>query len=53
MREPPKEPVKYVETPMYLPYDYTAGDYRALYLRALKDKKILGSKCSASLSRMC
>src|SRR5262249_19397319 len=25
---------------------YVAGDYRARYLRALKDKKILGSKCS-------
>jgi len=43
---PPKEPVKYVETNMKLPYHYVAGDYRARYLRALKDKVILGSKCS-------
>ena len=44
--EPPKEPVTYVDKNMYLPFDYIAGDYRAIYLRALKDKKILGSKCS-------
>ena len=43
---PPKEPIKYVETNMKLPYHYVAGDYRARYLRALKDKVILGSKCS-------
>ena len=46
MSEPPKEPVKYVETTVHLPYDYVAGDYKARYLAALKDKKILGSKCS-------
>jgi len=46
MSEPPKEPVKYVEATLRLPYHYVAGDYRARYLRALKDKKILGSKCS-------
>lgn len=46
MSEPPKEPVKYVEATVYLPYDYVAGDYKARYLEALKDKKILGSKCS-------
>jgi uncharacterized OB-fold protein len=43
---PPDEPVKYVETTIKLPYHYVAGDYRARYLRALKDKVILGSKCS-------
>ena len=48
MSEPPKEPVKYVEATIHLPYHYYAGDYKALYLRALKDKKILGSKCSAT-----
>ncbi len=46
MNEPPKEPVKYVESTVYLPYHYVAGDNRARYLRALKDKHILGSKCS-------
>ncbi len=46
MSEPPKDPVKYVETNLHLPYRYAAGDYRARYLRALKDKKILGSRCS-------
>jgi uncharacterized OB-fold protein len=44
--EPPKEPVKYVDATVRLPYHYVAGDWRATYLRALKDRKILGSKCS-------
>jgi uncharacterized OB-fold protein len=43
---PPKEPVRYVEAKVYLPYHYVAGDQKARYLRALKDKKILGSRCS-------
>lgn len=46
MNEPPKEPVKYIDSNVYLPYHYVAGDLKAMYLRALKDKKILGSKCS-------
>ncbi|MFI5394466.1 MAG: Zn-ribbon domain-containing OB-fold protein [Candidatus Binatia bacterium] len=46
MNEPPKEGVKYIATTVRLPYDYVAGDYKARYLRALKDKIILGSKCS-------
>ena len=46
MHEPPKEPVKCVDATIHLPYHYVAGDYRARYLRALKDKTILGSKCS-------
>ena len=46
MNEPPKDGVKYVETNVYLPYNYVAGDYKARYLHALKDKKILGSKCA-------
>jgi uncharacterized OB-fold protein len=46
MSEPPKEPVKYVDTTVYLPYHYVAGDYRVRYLQALKDKKILGSRCA-------
>ena len=45
MSEPPKEPVKYVETTIHLPYHYVAGDSRAAYLHALKEKKILGSRC--------
>lgn len=48
MSEPPKEPVKYISAELRLPYDYVAGDYKALYLRALKDKKIIGSKCLKS-----
>jgi hypothetical protein len=44
--EPPKEPVKYVEANLNLPYHYVAGDYRARYLAALKERRILGSKCS-------
>ena len=46
MSEPPKEPVRYVEAKLNLPYHYVAGDHRARYLRALKEKKILGSRCS-------
>ena len=46
MDEPPREPVKYIDTEVRLPYHYVAGDYRARYLRALKDKKILGTKCA-------
>ncbi len=46
MNEPPQEPVKYVESTVHLPYDYIAGDRKARYLHALKDKRILGSKCS-------
>ena len=46
MSEPPKEPVKYVEANLNLPYHYVAGDYRARYLAALKERRILGSKCS-------
>jgi len=46
MSEPPKEPIKYVDADVHLPYHYVAGDHRARYLRALKDKKILGSKCA-------
>lgn len=46
MNEPPKEGIKYVQADLKLPYDYVAGDYKAVYLRALKDRRILGSKCS-------
>jgi len=48
MSKPPEKPVKYISAGMYLPHDAVAGDCRAAYLRALKDKKILGSRCSAS-----
>ncbi len=46
MREPPQEPVRYVETTVRLPYHYVAGDYRAVYLRNLAHKRIIGSQCS-------
>ena len=46
MQEPPKEPIKYVEANLYLPYRYVAGDYRARFLRRLKDKIFTGSKDS-------
>lgn len=46
MSQPPATPVKYVDANVYLPYHYLAGDRRARYLQALKDKRILGSKCS-------
>src|SRR5262249_17581903 len=46
MSEPPKEPVRYVEAKVSLPYHYVAGDVRARYLGALKEKKILGSRCA-------
>jgi hypothetical protein len=44
--EPPKEPVKYVEATLRLPYHYVAGDSRARYLLGLKEKRILGAKCA-------
>ncbi len=43
---PPQEPVKYVDAEIHLPYHYVAGDQKARYMRALKDKRILGSRCS-------
>jgi hypothetical protein len=46
MTRPPEAPVKYIDANVRLPYRYFAGDYRARYLRALKDKKILGVRCS-------
>jgi uncharacterized OB-fold protein len=46
MSGPPAEPVKYVEANVYLPYRYRAGDNKARFLLALKDKRILGGKCS-------
>jgi uncharacterized OB-fold protein len=46
MSEPPKEPVKYVDATVHLPYHYVAGDWRARYLRALREKRILGSRCA-------
>jgi len=46
MNEPPKEGVKYIDSKVHLPYHYVAGDYKARYLSALKEKRILGSKCS-------
>lgn len=46
MNEPPSQPVKYVDSGLHLPYHHVAGDRRAVYLRALKDKRILGSRCS-------
>lgn len=48
MNQPPEDPVKYIETKIHLPYHHVAGDCRALYLRALKDRRILGSRCSAT-----
>jgi len=44
MREPPADPVKYIETTIYLPYRYIAGDYRARAMRGLKNKQFIGSK---------
>lgn len=48
MNQPPEEPVKYIESAIHLPYHYVAGDRRASYMRALADKRILGSRCSAT-----
>ena len=46
MTEPPKEGIKYIDSKVHLPYNYVAGDCKARYLAALKEKRILGSKCS-------
>lgn len=45
-KEPPAEPVKYVDANVYLPYRYIAGDYRARAMHGLKNKKFVGSRCS-------
>ncbi len=45
-KEPPAEPVKYVDAHVYLPYRYIAGDYRARAMRGLKEKRFVGSRCS-------
>jgi uncharacterized OB-fold protein len=45
MNEPPKEPIKYIDANLYLPYRYVAGDYRARFFAKLKEKIFLGSKC--------
>jgi hypothetical protein len=46
MHEPPKDPIRYIDSNVYLPYDYVAGDLKAIFLRALADKRILGSRCA-------
>jgi uncharacterized OB-fold protein len=46
MSEPPVEPVKYITAKTSLPYHYRAGDLKAQFLRAMKEKRVLGSKCS-------
>jgi uncharacterized OB-fold protein len=46
VNEPPKDPVRYVDAQVHLPYHYVAGDSRARYLRGLRDKRILGSRCA-------
>lgn len=43
---PPEQPVRVVETNLHLPYRYVAGDFRARYLLGLRDRRILGSRCS-------
>ena len=43
---PPEQGIKYIETNVYLPYRYIAGDYRARAMRGLKNKQFIGSKCS-------
>jgi uncharacterized OB-fold protein len=46
MDEPPREPVKYVDANLYLPYRYVAGDYRARLFASLREKQFLGSRCA-------
>ena len=42
------EPVQSVRTPIRIEYDYTPGAGLSAYLRAIKDKRILGDKCPVS-----
>jgi len=44
-RVEPAEPVQSVRTPIRLEYEYTPGAGLSAYLRAIKDKRILGDKC--------
>ncbi len=42
------EPVQSVRTPIRIEYSYTPGRGLSAYLRAMKDKRILGDKCPVS-----
>lgn len=39
------EPVKYIETPMRLEYQYTAGIATSRFLRGIAEGRILGQRC--------
>ena len=39
-----REPLKYITTPVRLEYDYSAGDAASMFLRGLKEKKIIGAR---------
>ena len=39
------EPVKSTKTPLHLDYEYTAGAASSRFLRAVKEKKLMGQRC--------
>ena len=40
-----RTPVTYVKTPIAVHYDYTAGAGTSTFLRALREGRIVGSRC--------
>jgi hypothetical protein len=41
----PRKPVTYVQTPIAVHYDYSPGAAASTFLRALRDGRIVGSRC--------
>ena len=39
-----REPIQYITTPVRLEYDYSAGSAASMFLRGLKEKKIIGAR---------
>jgi uncharacterized OB-fold protein len=41
----PRKPVSYIKTPIAVRYDYSVGEATSIFLRAIRDGRILGSRC--------
>ncbi|MGH0032481.1 MAG: Zn-ribbon domain-containing OB-fold protein [Myxococcota bacterium] len=44
MSEEPREPLKYITTPVHLEYDHSAGVAATRFLKGLLEKKIMGAR---------
>jgi hypothetical protein len=45
MSESQKNPVTYIKTPIAVRYDYTVGAGSSIFLRAMREGRIVGSRC--------